>query len=270
MTHPPKNNTIKQKKSVEDGKGKVIRQNAQGARSKTDNGNKHKKSSEKLNAPYRTVYGRIKLQTSQISKKLAKENKRLQEERDYDLMLATALGYIDTNEDKKRFEELYYTYRNLMYKAAFNILQNPQDPEDALQDAFINIAKNFSKISDIKCPQTKAFVVIIIRNISYNVLKKRKRRRETDTDIDELEIPDKKLQPDEAALDKYSVELLEKALQQLPSKYYDIIYLTSYMDYSIKEAANLLGISYDNAKKRLSRAKARFAAILEDNGYEQF
>ena len=184
-------------------------------------------------------------------------------------MLAAALGYIDTNEDKKRFEELYYTYRNLMYKVSFNILQNPQDAEDALQDAFISIAKNFSKISDIKCPQTKSFVVIIIRNISYNVLKKRKRRRETDTDIDELEIPDKKPQPDEAALDKYSVELLEKALQQLPSQYYDIIYLTSYMDYSIKEAADLLGISYDNAKKRLSRAKAKLAAILEDNGYEQ-
>ena len=48
-------------------------------------------------------------------------------------MLAAALGHIDTYEDKKRFEELYHTYRNLMYKVAFDILQNPQDAEDALQ-----------------------------------------------------------------------------------------------------------------------------------------
>ena len=184
-------------------------------------------------------------------------------------MLAAALDYIDTNEDKNRFEELYHTYRNLMYKVAFNILQNPQDTEDALQDAFISIAKNFSKISEIKCPRTKGFVVIVIRNLSYNMLKKRSRRREMDINIDNLEMTDEKPLPDETALDKYSVEELEMALQQLPSKYYDIIYLTSYMDYSINEAANSLGISYENAKKRLSRARAKLAAILEENGYEQ-
>ena len=183
-------------------------------------------------------------------------------------MLAAALGYIDTNEDKNRFEELYHTYRNLMYKVAFNILQNPQDTEDALQDAFISIAKNFSKISEIKCPRTKGFVVIVIRNISYNMIKKRSRRREMDIDIGKLEIPDEKPMPDETALDKFSIEALEKALQQLPSNYYDIIYLTSYMDYSVKEAANLLGINYENAKKRLSRARAKLAVILEENGYE--
>lgn len=184
-------------------------------------------------------------------------------------MLAAALGYIDTNKDKNRFEELYYTYRNLMYKVSFNILQNPQDTEDALQDAFISIAKNFSKIAEIKCPETKSFVVIVVRNISYNMLKKISRRHEMDINIDELEIPDDKPLPDETALDKYSVEALEKALQKLPSKYCDIIYLTSYMDYSTKEAANLLGISYENAKKRLNRARAKLAAVLEENGYEQ-
>lgn len=184
-------------------------------------------------------------------------------------MLAAALGYIDSNEDKKRFEELYHTYRNLMHKIAYKILQNPQDTEDALQDAFISIAKKFSIIFEIKCPQTKGFVVIVIRNISYNMLKKRNRRHEMDIDIDELDIPDEKPLPDETALDKYGVEALEAALQQLPGKYYDIIYLTSYSDYNIKEAANLLGISYENARKRLNRARTKLAAILEDNGYEQ-
>lgn len=184
-------------------------------------------------------------------------------------MLAAALGYVDTNEDKKHFEELYYTYRELMYNVAFNILQSPQDTEDALQDAFISIAKNFSKISEIKCPRTKGFVVIVIRNISYNMLKKRTRRREMDIDIDKFEIPDEKSLPEETALDKYGVEALEAALQQLPSKYYDIIYLISYMDCSIKEVANFLGINYENAKKRLNRAKAKLAAILKENGYEQ-
>lgn len=184
-------------------------------------------------------------------------------------MLAAALGYIDSNEDKKRFTELYHTYKNLMYKVAFGILQNPQDAEEALQEAFFSIARNFSKISEINCPQTKGFVVIVVRNFSYNMLKKIKRRHEADIDIDELEIPIEKPLPDETALDKYEVKALESALQQLPQNYYDIIYLTSYMDYSINEAAKFLGISYENAKKRLVRARAKLAVILKENGYEQ-
>ena len=184
-------------------------------------------------------------------------------------MLAAALGYIESNEDKKRFTELYHTYKNLMYKVAFDILQNPHDAEEALQESFFNIAKNFSNISEINCPQTKAFVVIVIRNCSYNMLKKINRRHEADIDIDELEIPVEKPLPDETALDKYGVEALESALRQLPQNYYDIIYLTSYMDYSINEAAKFLGISYENAKKRLNRARAKLAVILKENGYEQ-
>lgn len=184
-------------------------------------------------------------------------------------MLAAALGNIESNEDKERFVELYNTYKNLMYKVAFDILQNPHDAEEALQESFLIIAKNFSKISEINCPQTKGFVVIVIRNFSYNMLKKRKRQHEADIDIDALEIPVEKPLPDETVLDKYGVEALESALRQLPQRYYDIIYLTSYMEYSINDAAKSLGISYENAKKRLMRARAKLAVILKENGYEQ-
>lgn len=184
-------------------------------------------------------------------------------------MLAAALGYIESDEDKKRFTELYNTYKNLMYKVAFDILQNPQDAEEALQDAFFSIARNFSKISEINCPQTKGFVVIVVRNFSYNMIKKIKRRHEADIDIDKLEIPVGMPLPDETALNGYDVETLENALRQLPQNYYDIIYLTSYMDYSTNDAAKILGISYENAKKRLTRARAKLAAVLKEKGYEQ-
>lgn len=70
-------------------------------------------------------------------------------------MLTAALGYIGVNEDKKQFEKLYYAYRNLIYKSAFDILQKQQY-------AFISIAKKFQNIRK-KCPQIKSFVVIIIR-----------------------------------------------------------------------------------------------------------
>ena len=68
-------------------------------------------------------------------------------------MLAAALGYIDSVEGQKRFEELYYTYKNIMYKVSFSILKNPQDAEDALQEAFISIAMN-SRIAEYESSMT--------------------------------------------------------------------------------------------------------------------
>ena len=51
-------------------------------------------------------------------------------------MLMIYLQMIEGDEDKIKFEELYLTYRGLMYKVSFDILQNTQDAEDALHEAF--------------------------------------------------------------------------------------------------------------------------------------
>ena len=36
-------------------------------------------------------------------------------------------------------EQTYLAYRNLMYRLAWDILQNPQDAEDAVSDALIRL-----------------------------------------------------------------------------------------------------------------------------------
>ena len=51
------------------------------------------------------------------------------------------LQIIDNPEEQSRFEKLYWTYRGLMFHVAKKILGNDQDAEDAVQDAFLSIAK---------------------------------------------------------------------------------------------------------------------------------
>lgn len=56
------------------------------------------------------------------------------------------LQVIDAPEDRDQFITLYETYRGLMFYVANQILQNEQDAEDAVHDAFCpwrNISKNF-------------------------------------------------------------------------------------------------------------------------------
>ena len=53
------------------------------------------------------------------------------------------LSMIDTPEDRSKFERLYIEYRDVMYHVAYKILNNEQDAEDAVHQAFVKIAEKF-------------------------------------------------------------------------------------------------------------------------------
>lgn len=69
------------------------------------------------------------------------------------------LSLIDGEEDKSKFEQLYLSYHHLMHHVALGILKDHHKAEDAVHEAFICIEKNFFKISEVSCPQTKGFVI---------------------------------------------------------------------------------------------------------------
>ena len=82
------------------------------------------------------------------------------------------LSLLDSREDKNKFTQLYNTYRYTMLYTADNILQDKGLAEDAVHDAFLRIAKNLHKTGAVDSPRTKAFVVIIVRNIALTMAKR--------------------------------------------------------------------------------------------------
>ena len=89
------------------------------------------------------------------------------------VMLNLFLILIDDECDKARFADFYDRYKTLMFYVAKGILKDDCLAEDAVQEAFLRVAKNFHKINEVSCPQTRNFAVIITRNISLNMLKKK-------------------------------------------------------------------------------------------------
>ncbi|SDO01319.1 RNA polymerase sigma factor [Acetanaerobacterium elongatum] len=85
------------------------------------------------------------------------------------------LSMLDTEAEKTKFEQLYLTYRNLMFYTAQTILCNEKMAEDAVHQAFINIIKNFEKVSDIVSPKTRCYVTVIVRNVSINLYNRQKK-----------------------------------------------------------------------------------------------
>lgn len=89
-------------------------------------------------------------------------------------MLGFYLALIDNPSDKEKFTEIYNHYKDMMHQKAMSILHNTALAEEAVQESFLKITKNISKISSPVCSKTAAFIVIIVRNTSYDILRTEK------------------------------------------------------------------------------------------------
>lgn len=168
---------------------------------------------------------------------------------------------IDGEKEKSKFEQLYILYRQDMYKTAFSIVKDQYAAEDCVHEAFLKVIKNLQKIPRIDCPQTHAFLIIIVKNLALKYYHSvhdipdeefSEELAADDTDIEEEIITD------------IEVSAVKSVLDKLPDEYYNILYLDKYMGMSIRDISESLGISYEAAKKKLSRAKARFNKIAKE------
>lgn len=179
-------------------------------------------------------------------------------------MIMIYLSMIDTEEDKSKFIKIYDKYRNLMFYVAREILKDNYLAEDALQEAFIRIARNLHKINDIYSHETKGFVVIIVKNVSITMLKKMDDKNTPYDDISELLSIEDYLFDD--YLDKINFEIIVNEIRNLPEIYKTVIYLDLVFELGNKEIAHAIGISVDAAKKRKERGRKILKQRLEKEG----
>lgn len=171
------------------------------------------------------------------------------------------LQMIETPEDKSKFEYIYENYLGLMHHVAFQILNNTQDTEDAVHQAFVSIAENIKTISDVKCPKTRSYIVVIVENKAIDILRKKARIVNT-IDFNEnmwgIEIPEA------GALD------LATLMGRLPARYREVLLLRFDNGYTTKEIAKILDITPGNAEKLIWRAKNALQKLIaeDDMSYE--
>ena len=78
---------------------------------------------------------------------------------------------IDSEEDKTKFEQIYLKYRGLMFYVAMKILHNEHNAEDAVHQAFLSILENLDKISNVECPKTQSYIVIIVERKAIDIIR---------------------------------------------------------------------------------------------------
>lgn len=161
------------------------------------------------------------------------------------------LQVIDAPEDRDQFITLYETYRGLMFYVANQILQNEQDAEDAVHDAFLSVAEHIKKFSRLERHKTKAFLVTIVENKAIDLYRKKTHRKE-EILWEETTGLAPAYEPEDG---------LTRCILKLPARYREFLRLKHELGYSTKEVAELMGISWPAARKLEQRARDRLEAV---------
>ncbi len=171
---------------------------------------------------------------------------------------------LDTAQERESFEQIYTDNRDIMFAHAYSILKDVPSAEDAVSDSFVSLARNFSKTNEMNCNQIRSYLIIIARNAAYKIYNKRKREISTEDVYFDTE------SPENFTLHTEKKELyarLYDMIKELDPKYGDIIMLYYYCDMREKDIAVSLGISVENVKIRLYRARAALKKKLKEGGY---
>ena len=130
--------------------------------------------------------------------------------------------------DSKFVERAYDLFSGTVYRVCMMYLKNPADAEDAVSDTFLKLfscGKTFNGDDHLK-----AWLIVTARNCCKNVLTHWWRK--TRTELDSI--------PEPAAPEQ---DFMALAVEGLPEKLREVLYMRYYEGYTGAEAAKMLGIT---------------------------
>ena len=139
-----------------------------------------------------------------------------------------------------------------MYSISFNILKNKFDAEEAVAQTFLKIINNIEKISALPCPQIEPYCVIILKNETINIIRKRKKNVYAE-DVDCFDHNNKGHYIEKEYLEKVDKEKLLSCIDRLSDDDKNLIYFRFVNEMKFKDISELLGITEEAAKKRGQR-----------------
>ncbi len=158
--------------------------------------------------------------------------------------------------DRNAHYQLYKLYSRSMYNVGYRIVNNQEEAEDVLQEAFISAFRN---LDHYRGDATfGAWLKRIVVNKAINVIKTRKWERLPDDD--RFDVPEEITAEAEFP---YTAEQVRKAIEKLPDGYRSVMSLYLLEGYDHEEIAEIMGITESTSKSQLNRSKRKLREILE-------
>jgi RNA polymerase sigma-70 factor (ECF subfamily) len=163
-------------------------------------------------------------------------------------------------EDLTSFEAVMLPHLDAAHNLARWLLRNEQDARDVVQEAYLRAFKSFAGFHG---SNGRAWLLTIVRNTSYTLLKKSRAVDLTTTFDDEIHATDhESISPATILEHAEDAELIGKAMNELPLEFREIMTLRHQQDLSYKEIGEILEIPIGTVMSRLARARAKLKEYL--------
>lgn len=170
-------------------------------------------------------------------------------------------------QDSEKLEKLYQLYEKPFYHIAYAILHQHQQAEDAVSDAFEKIIRHLNKIGEPESPETKKYMIAIIRNTAINQYRKNLRYSQNCIDWDETMTQIADTQDElKSRIKRNSLrQLLTDMFSVLSEQDKQIILLHCQEGLTFGKISELLDMKENTVRKRYERARKRMTAQKGEN-----
>ena len=144
--------------------------------------------------------------------------------------------------------------KNELYRLALRITLNPAEAEDIVQETMIKVWNKREQWNDIE--SIEAFCLTICRNISLDKMRKMENQNQS-LEEGEHDTPDTSYasNPEEQAMQQDKLALIRRLINSLPEKQRSAMQLRDFEGKSYKEIAKVMGISEEQVKVNIFRAR---------------
>ncbi|MCH3981820.1 MAG: RNA polymerase sigma factor [Prevotella sp.] len=142
--------------------------------------------------------------------------------------------------------------KNQLYRLALRITLDSTDAEDIVQETLIKVWDKRESWESIE--SIEAFSLTICRNLALDHIKRQDHQNDSLDDSTDNK-PDQSSNPDEQMIQRDRINLVKRLVDQLPEKQRSCMQLRDFEGKSYKEIAQVLGITEEQVKVNIFRAR---------------
>jgi RNA polymerase sigma-70 factor (ECF subfamily) len=167
--------------------------------------------------------------------------------------------------DPDAFRAVMRRHNRRLVRIAYSILKDPDEAEDAVQDAYLRAFQSLAQLEDLA--RFSTWLATIAVNEARGRLRRSRRTGPLDEEITQTEIvpmfTEPPVSPERLALSGELRRVLERAIDDLPGPFRTVFMLRGVEGLNVAETAACLGIPLATVKTRFHRARALLRQSLQ-------
>ena len=166
--------------------------------------------------------------------------------------------------DAESFKRMFLPCHSKLYGVAYRLLENEEDAEDLIQEAYLKLWSKRNELTVISNPE--AFAVTLVKNMCYDLLRSGKYA------LVRQNVPLSEAQnafPTDNQEIQEDAQVVKAIVARLPLQQRQVVTLRDVKGCSYEEVERLTGLNSVNVRVLLSRARKKIREEFKKwNGYE--